>query len=113
MSITGCGLPAGDLKELLSRSYNKKASSFGDYKLDSQLSGQRGQVYYNEKLGKAVVVHRGTKGIQDMITDVRYTLGDKSGKRFKHAKSIQNKANEKNGKDNVITSGHSLGSVLG
>jgi hypothetical protein len=113
MSITGCGLPAGDLKELLSRSYNKKPSSFGDYKLDSQLSGQRGQVYYNEKLGKAVVVHRGTKGIQDMITDVRYTLGDKSSKRFKKAKSIQEQANAKYGKENVITAGHSLGSVLG
>lgn len=113
MNITGSGLPAGDLKELLKRSYDKKPSSFGDYKLDSQLSGQRGQVYYNEKMGKAIVVHRGTKGIQDMITDVRYTLGDKSGKRFKKAKDIQNLANAKYGKENVITAGHSLGSVLG
>jgi hypothetical protein len=113
MNITGSGLPAGDLKELLKRSYDKKPSSFGDYELDSQLSGQRGQVYYNAKMGKAVVVHRGTKGIQDMFTDVRYTLGDKSGKRFKKAKDIQNKANEKYGKENVITAGHSLGSVLG
>jgi len=111
--INGIGLPAGDLKELLSRSYNKKPSSFGDYKLDSQLSGQRGQVYYNEKMRKAVVVHRGTKGVQDMITDIRYTLGDKSGRRFKHAKNIQELANAKYGKENVITAGHSLGSVLG
>lgn len=112
-NIEGSGLPAGDLKELLSRSYNKKPSSFGDYKLDSQLSGQRGQVYYNEKMRKAVVVHRGTKGVQDMITDIRYTLGDKSGRRFKHAKNIQELANAKYGKENVITAGHSLGSVLG
>jgi hypothetical protein len=48
-----------------------------------------------------------------MITDVRYTLGDKSGKRFKHAKNIQELANAKYGKENVITAGHSLGSVLG
>lgn len=111
--IEGSGLPAGDLKELLKRSYNKTPSSFGDYILDKELSGQRGQVYWNEKMGKAVVVHRGTKGFQDMVTDLRYTLGDKSSKRFKKAKDIQNKANAKYGKDNVITAGHSLGSVLG
>lgn len=111
--INGEGLPAGELKELLKRSYDKKPSSFGDYKLDTELSGQRAQVYWNEKMGKAIVVHRGTKGVQDMFTDVRYTLGDKSSKRFKHAKDIQNKANAKYGKENVITAGHSLGSVLG
>jgi hypothetical protein len=113
IEIEGTGLPAGDLKELLKRSYDKKPSSFGDYKLDTELSGQRAQVYWNENMGKAVVVHRGTKGVQDMLTDVRYTLGDKSGKRFQHAKDIQNKANAKYGKENVITAGHSLGSVLG
>jgi hypothetical protein len=64
-------------------------------------------------MGKAVVVHRGTKGVQDMITDIRYTLGDKSGRRFKHAKNIQELANAKYGKENVITAAHSLGSVLG
>jgi hypothetical protein len=113
MEIIGEGLPAGDLKALLAKSYDKKASSYKDYQLDKELSGQRVQVYWNGKMRKAIVVHRGTAGINDMITDVRYTFGDKSGKRFKHSKIIQDKVNEKYGKDNVITLGHSLGSVLG
>jgi len=113
MEIIGEGLPAGVVKNLLSKSYDKKQSSYGDYHLDKELSGQRVQVYWNSKIGKAVVVHRGTAGVQDMITDVRYTFGDKSGKRFKHSKNIQQLANEKYGADNVITLGHSLGSVLG
>ena len=113
MEIKGEGLPTGDVKKLLSKSYDKTQSSYGDYQLDKGLSGQRVQVYWNAKMGKAVVVHRGTAGVQDMVTDVRYTFGDKSGKRFKHSKSIQQKVNDKYGKENVITLGHSLGSVLG
>lgn len=111
-SILGSGLAAQDLKELLNRSYNKTPSSYGQFIVDPSLSGRRVQVYRNAATGQVVVAHRGTEGIHDWLTDLRYgTLGAQDSARFQHSNRIQKLAEQKYGPD-IITIGHSLGGVL-
>jgi len=105
-------LAAHDMSDLLAASYDKKIHDVGDFKIDRQLSGQRAQVYYNPKTGQAVVVHRGTAGMHDWITDARMLFGDKKSKRFKHGEKVQKEAEQKYGKNIVTTIGHSLGSSI-
>jgi hypothetical protein len=106
--IEGTGMIAGDISRFLSKSYDKKPSDMGDYKVDKKLSGQRVQVYHNPETDKTIVVHRGTASLQDWGTNVAMAFGIK-GKRYKHAKKIQDQAEEKYGKKNIITMGHSQG----
>jgi len=108
----GGKLAAHDMSDLLAASYDKKIHDVGDFKIDRQLSGQRAQVYYNPKTGQAVVVHRGTAGMHDWITDARMLFGDKKSKRFKHGEKVQKEAEQKYGKNIVTTIGHSLGSAI-
>ncbi len=99
--------------KLLSNSYkDNQARVIDGFSRDDELSGKRAQVYKNDLTGQAYVVHRGTQGIQDVVTDVKLAFGDKSGKRFKHAQKIQNQANEKFGNENITTLGHSLGASI-
>lgn len=110
----GGSLSAKDLKNLLNKSYDKKTSDYGDFKVDKSLSGQRVQVYHNPKTGQVVVAHRGTQGIHDIGNDIKYLFGSdlKDTKRYKHSENIQKKAEEKYGKENISTIGHSLGAKL-
>ena len=97
---------------LLENSYqDKPKEEIGGYLIDKSLSGKRVQVYTNDE-GKAVIAHRGTKGFQDILTDVKVMFGNKDNDRFKHAKKIQKQAEEKYGKENTTTIGHSLGSII-
>ena len=101
------------VQKLLKNSYegkNKKQLIDG-YLIDKNLSGNRAQVYFNDDTKKSVIVHRGTSGIQDIITDGLLGLGIKT-KRFKHAEQVQKQAIEKYGKDNLLTMGHSLGATI-
>jgi len=109
---SGGKLAAHDMSDLLAASYDKKIHDVGDFKIDRQLSGQRAQVYYNPKTGQAVVVHRGTAGMHDWITDARMLFGDKKSKRFKHGEKVQKEAEQKYGKNIVTTIAHSLGSAI-
>jgi len=108
IKITGTGLPAKDIKIFLDKSYKNRPSDYGDYKVDKELSGKRVQVYHNPITDKSIVVHRGTDSIQDWGTNLAMTFGIK-GKRYKHAKKIQDEAEKKYGKKNIITMGHSQG----
>ena len=109
--ISGSGMIASDISALLKKSYNSKnPADVGDYKVDKELSGQRVQVY--TKNGKAYVVHRGTASAKDWMTNASLLVGFK-GKRFKHARDIQNKAVAKYGAQNITTLGHSLGAYIG
>lgn len=113
-SKKGGAMPAGDIKNLLNKSYDPEISSLDGYEIDPKLSGQRVQVYKKRGTEEVVVVHRGSKGIHDWGNDLKYVLGDdlKDTKRYKHADKIQKKAEEKYGAQNVTTLGHSLGSKL-
>jgi len=111
---SGGKLPAGDIKDLLNKSYDPEISSLNGYEIDPKLSGQRVQVYKKAGTNEAIVVHRGTKGIHDWGNDLKYVLGSdlKDTKRYKYAEKIQKQAEEKYGAENVTTLGHSLGSKL-
>jgi hypothetical protein len=101
-----------NVKKFLNNSYSAKhKTKIGGYTIDKHLSGKRAQVY-KDSSGKAVVVHRGTQGIHDMITDAKASLGFSNNKRFKHAKKIQRQAEAKYGSSNTTTMGHSLGGLL-
>jgi hypothetical protein len=109
-NLEGGKMVVKDIKKLINASYNKKLSNIDGYELDKDLSDRKVQVY--TKNGQAYVIHRGTQGFQDVLTDVKMTFGYKKDKRFKHAKEIQNKAYEKYGPENIHTLAHSLGAKL-
>lgn len=78
------------LQSLLKNSYKgkKQAKKLDGYERDNSLSGQRVQVYHNKDTGKTVVSHRGTSGVQDMITDAKLMLAPslyRSGARYKQS----------------------------
>jgi putative lipase involved disintegration of autophagic bodies len=106
------GIQSNDLQAILKKSYDKKPSDHGDYKVDHSLSGQRAQVYKNDKTGKVIVAHRGTQGAQDVFTDISYGVGITNNSRFEHAKKIQKQAEAKYGKEAIVTVGHSLGGLI-
>ena len=106
------GISTTDLKLLIKASYDPIMEDVGKYKLDHSLSGQRAKVFFNESNGKAYIAHRGTKGVQDVITDTKMIFNYKNNERFNHAQKIQKMAENKYGKDNVITIGHSLGASI-
>jgi phage gp46-like protein len=112
--MNGGKMSVGNIKGFMKNSYEKDPRNMADYEVDRELSGQRVQVYKNKNNNQAVVVHRGTKGLQDVWNDVKYAFGSnlKKTKRVKHAKKIQQKAQEKYGKENISTLGHSLGSKI-
>ena len=88
----------------------KKNSKIKDTTLDKSLSGKRVKVFYNPKTKKSVVVHRGTASAIDWLkTNIPMIFGYEGGNRFKHAKKIQKAAEQKYGKENITTMGHSLG----
>jgi hypothetical protein len=116
MGKYGKGLQANILRNFLSNGYKKdQAKSLDGYQRDDSLSGQRAQVYHNSGNNQTVVVHRGTQGFQDVITDFKLAFHPSlymKSNRFHHAKSIQEQAENKYGKENVTTVGHSLGAKL-
>jgi len=112
----GKGLYASVLRNFLSNSYKKdQAKSLDGYTRDDSLSGQRAQVYHNNNTNQTIVTHRGTQGLQDWITDAKLLFFPSlymQSTRYKHAQEIQNQAEQKYGKENIITTGHSLGAKL-
>ena len=112
-NIIGGKLPVKDIKNLLKKSYDNKNynKDYGDYKIDNDLTNKKTQVYYNGDKNHVVSVHRGTKDINDWLTDLKLAFGIKD-KRFKEAQNLQNKINEKYSNSNHTILGHSLGSEL-
>lgn len=114
IDLEGGKISARNLQGLLKQSYNPKNENFGDYEIDKSLSGQRAKVYKNKNTGEVSVVHRGTKGMTDWGNNLKYALGFNisNNDRFNHARDIQKKAEDKYGKENVSTLGHSMGSKI-
>lgn len=113
--IIGGKMKVNTLHKMLNNSYEKKHKQHNHldgYTLDKHLSGDRAQVYYNHDTNHLVVAHRGTKGIHDVITDMKLMLGMKNNKRFKHGKKITDDAIKKYDTDNISVIGHSLGHSL-
>ena len=112
--MKGGKLSAKDLKALIDQSYNKKNEDYGDFKVDSGLSDPEVKVFKNDKTGQVVVAHRGTYSLGDLYLDGQYALGRNisGSRRYKHSADIQSKAEDKYGKENITTIGHSLGKKL-
>ena len=115
LEIWGGKLKSNLVKDFLSGSYDDKPPpSIGSFVQDTSLSGKRVQVYHDPATGQAVVVHRGSQGVQDWGNNLKYALGFDmmNTKRFKHSKDIQKQAESKYGAKNVSTLGHSLGANI-
>ena len=110
--MKGGALSSDDLRSMLSGSYEKNLSNAGKFTVDKDLSGKRVKVYHNPETNQTVVSHRGTANMKDWLTDAGMTFGYEGGKRFKHSKKVQKKAEKKYGTENLTTVGHSLGARL-
>ena len=112
--VHGGKISIGSLGNFLQNGYKKdQDKNIDGYLRDDSLSGQRATVYHNPEKNHTVVTHKGTQSATDWLTNLRYGLfNDTSGKRFEHAKKIQNQAEEKYKDSNITTVGHSLGSKL-
>jgi hypothetical protein len=84
-----------------------------EYILDVALSNKTALVYFHKDTKKAVVIHRGTKGVADWANNAAYVTGYyKMTNRYKTGRAVQKRAELKYGADNVTTLGHSQGSVI-
>ena len=99
-----------NLKNFVDAGYKKKseAKQIDNYILDEELSTKRDKVYYDPTTGKAVHTIAGTDSLKDWTNNALIPLGlHEYSNRYKNAESIQKKANEKYGKDNVDLVTHS------
>lgn len=113
--VTGGRVNAKTLQSMISNGYEKKPQSkdkIDGYVLDKELSGTRAQVYHNPETDHLVINHRGTKGMQDVFTDIGLMFNHKSNKRFQHGKAVTDAALKKYDTENVTLSGHSLAGVI-
>lgn len=100
----------------LSKAVYTQEPQVGDWKLDKSLSNQNRSVYYNPQTKKARVAFRGTDLTNkktrwdDIGTDILVGLGLQDlSNRMKAARKTTDLAVQKYGKNNVTTTGHSLG----
>ena len=114
-SYVGGKINSTTLQKIIKNGYEdnpKKINNLDGYVMDKKLSGTRAQVYYHPETKHLVVNHRGTKGLNDVMTDIGLMIGNKSGKRFEHGKKITDQALKKYNTNNVTISGHSLGAKV-
>lgn len=76
------------------------------------LTDTESQVYYNPETKQAIVTHRGTQSLGDVLQDYTFATRGYKGRRFKKAEKIQKEAERLYGANNVTTLGHSLGSLI-
>jgi len=107
--IKGGKIKVKEIKDLLNSSYDNILNNVGEWIIDKSLSDEYVQVYYNNNNKNVVVVHRGTKGIKDMLTDVKLIFGFRNNSRYKDARTKQKAAEDKYGINNISVIGHSLG----
>jgi len=111
----GGALEVGTLKNLLKASYDKKTRETDGFQKDQDLSTKTSKVYYNPETNQTVVAHKGTTGFTDWFNNLAYAVGGetlyKTTDRYKQAKKVQKSAQQKYGRDNITTVGHSQGGL--
>ena len=113
----GGKLSSAELHDMLHGSYNLDEYKGGNgWSRDDDLSTATSSVYRHDD-GRAVVAHRGTEGtLSDWGNNLKYgstgETGYKQTQRFKDAKDVQKKAEEKYGQGKISTIGHSQGGLL-
>lgn len=111
---TGGKLSVGKIHDFLEASYqDAPPADIGRFHLDTDLSTPTATVYYNPDNNKAVVAHRGTKGLYDWKNNLAYSVGQyDTTDRYRQGKKVQQEAEAKYGAKNISTLGHSQGSIL-
>jgi hypothetical protein len=115
--IHGGALAGNEIRGLLDASYDKGIKNVdGGWVQDDELSTGKTKVFYNPTTGKSSVVHRGTVGtLGDWSNNAIYAMGGetlyKTTDRYKQAKDVQKAAEQKYGRDNLTTLGHSQGGL--
>lgn len=113
----GGAVSASAFKKILNNTYKKdRPNDIPGYTIDNSLSGQRVKTYVNNDTGEVVFAVRGTKGMKDVLTDMKLFFTPKSKlkklDRFKHADKVLKEAEQKYGAENISVIGHSLGSKI-
>jgi hypothetical protein len=110
----GGKLSSQELKGFLSRSYTP-TNEYNGYILDKELSKGSTKVYTNPITKQTIVSHKGTEGLSDWYNNAVYAIGGikqyKKTQRYKDAETVQREAEQKYGKENIDTIGHSQGGI--
>ena len=111
---SGGKLSSQELKGFLSRSYTP-TNEYDGYILDKELSKGSTKVYTNPITKQTIVSHKGTEGLIDWYNNAVYAIGGikqyKKTQRYKEAERVQREAEQKYGKENIDTIGHSQGGI--
>lgn len=84
-----------------------------NYKLDTDLSTNNEQVYYNDKKKKLLFSVAGTHNLADVGTDAYLAFGHlKDTNRYKEAGSALERAKKKYNPQETTIAGHSLGATI-
>ncbi len=113
--IKGKGLSPSTIQNLIQNGYkksNEQQQNINGYNRDNELSGERIQIYHNPLTNHVIANNRGTKGVNDVLTDIGLLFNYKNNKRFQHSKDITNIAKQKYKNSEFTHIGHSLGSKL-
>ncbi len=110
----GGKLSSQELKGFLSRSYTP-TNEYNGFILDKELSKGSTKVYTNPITKQTIVSHKGTEGLSDWYNNTVYAIGGikqyKKTQRYKDAEKVQREAEQKYGKENIDTIGHSQGGI--
>lgn len=107
---------ASELALFIANSYKKRKDQQQElcgFTRDDILSNSTTSIYKDKTSDLALVIHRGTKTMKDVGTDVAVAFGfAKWTSRVRCALVVQKIAVRKYGKSNVVTIGHSLGGKI-
>ena len=117
LKIKGRSISVGHLSKTLKSGYlpsDQQLQDINGYSRDGHLSDDYAQVYYHPEKNHAIISHRGTAPtVEDWANNAEFMADSyESTDRYKHAKDIQEKTEEKYGAKNVSTIGHSQGAML-
>ena len=113
-AASGGDISSEDLRNTLESSYSGEAPDGFD--IDHSISKPTATVMRHRHTGQVVVAHRGTKEASDWANNAVYGIGGEQAykltHRYKDSQRVQKRAEEKYGKHNVVTVGHSQGGLL-
>ena len=116
MKNNGGKLSISQIHKFLNSSYDPKTETLDGYVLDKNISKSKNKVYVNPNTNHAIITHQGTNGLRDWLNNAVYALGGKNlyknTNRYREAKRVQDRAENKYGSKNVSTLGHSQGALL-
>lgn len=110
--MKGGSLKVNDIKMFIEDSKNEQPNEFGEWIPDYDLSTEYVKVYTNKNNNQVVIMHRGTKDMYDVLTDVGLIFNHKKGLRFDASQQIQQLAEQKYKPENITVLGYSLGGLL-